>query len=397
MPSLDEKLEILHLMEQLHIDVADIGMPGAGPRAMADAERLLREIGTQRMRLRPMVACRTLIDPDLRGAADLAQRTGEKLTVYAFIGSSPIRLWAEDWSLDSITKKTEESIAFAVREGLEVIFVTEDTTRTPPRTLRSLFGIAIGAGARGICICDTAGHLTIRGLWSFHRFLAGVLAEMGALSVTLDWHGHNDRGLALPLSLAALEMGFDRAHGCALGIGERVGNAALDLIIMNLKLDQERVWPHDVSMLVDYVQAVSRATGVPVPTNYPLSGRDAFRTASGIHAAAIVKATRKGDRYLADRVYSGVPAAEFGRVQEIEISSMSGVSNVSFWLERREIEPEASLVSFILSYAKKSDRVLDEEDVKRLVRDWQGLETACHAATVAAPSPVAGNSPPASR
>jgi 2-isopropylmalate synthase len=241
------------------------------------------------------------------------------------------------------------------------MYVTEDTTRSDPETLRRLFVAAIDAGASRICIADTVGHATPAGARAVVRFAAGVVAASGA-DVGIDWHGHRDRDMGTINSLAALEAGASRVHGTILGIGERVGNTPMDLLLVNLVL---MGWvQRDLVHLNDLVQAVSDATGEPIPDNYPVFGRDAFRTATGVHAAAVVKAFHKGDEDLADTVYSGVPARLVGRSQQIEIGPMSGRSNVVFWLERHGITAEDELVERIFRRAKASSTVLTEQEVR---------------------------------
>jgi 2-isopropylmalate synthase len=185
--------------------------------------------------------------------------------------------------------------------------------------------------------------------------------------VGIDWHGHRDRDLATVNTLAALDAGATRLHGAAIGIGERVGNTPMDILIVNLVL--MGYIERDLSALVDYCEAVSAATGVPIPPNYPIVGRDAFRTATGVHAAAVIKAFRKNDQELVDAVYSGVPASLVGREQEIDVGPMSGKSNVIFWLERRGILATDELVERIFAAAKKSDSVLSEASMRALCAD----------------------------
>jgi 2-isopropylmalate synthase len=373
-PTLEEKLDLLHCMNALGIDWCMAGMPSAGEERREEIVQMLNEIGWARLRLRPALLCRTLIEPDVRQAAELVQRTGVPSRVYLFIGSSPIRRWAEGWELQTMCRQTAESIAFAVREGLEVGYGTEDTTRTDPPTVSALFRTAVEAGATSIVIGDTVGHATLDGLSNLYTYLRKLLSDIGRSEVGIEWHGHNDRGLSLALALHAIDLGCTTVHGCALGIGERVGNAPIDQIILNCALRGD--WPHDVSGLVDYVRATARATEVPIPDNYPLAGRDAFRTATGIHAAAIIKAQRKGNTELADRIYSSVPAGMFGREQEIEIGCMSGLSNVRYWLQRRDIEPEAGLCDALLETAKSSNTLLAEADIWTFVRRWQSTASA---------------------
>jgi 2-isopropylmalate synthase len=360
-PSIDQKLRILHLLDRIGIDTADIGLPGAGPHVVRDVERLASEIVDCRLRVQAQCAARTLI-ADVQPIADIVQRTGMPIECCCFIGSSPIRLYAEDWTIDHLQRCTEEAIAFAVRQGLQVMYITEDTTRSNPETLRRLFLTAINAGASRICIADTVGHATPAGARAVVRFAKRVVEESGA-NVGIDWHGHRDRDMGTINSLAALEAGASRVHGTVLGIGERVGNTPIDLLMVNLVL---MGWvTHDLTHMNDLVQVVAEATGEPIPDNYPVFGRDAFRTATGVHAAAVVKAFHKGDAELADTVYSGVPARLVGRSQQIEIGPMSGRSNVVFWLEHHGFTPDEELVDRIFRRAKGSPTVLTEQEIRR--------------------------------
>lgn len=358
-PEIDEKIRILHLIDALGIDTADIGLPGAGPHVAADVERLAREIVSARLSVKANCAARTHIN-DIRPIADIAQRTGLAIECCTFIGSSPIRQFTEGWTLDFLLRTTEEAITFAVKEGLEVMYVTEDTTRASPDTLRAIYGCAIRAGARRLCVADTVGHATPAGTSALVRFVGQVIEETGA-DVGIDWHGHRDRDLAVVNSIAALDAGATRVHAAALGIGERVGNTPMDLLLVNLVL--MGYLERDLQRLEEYCQAVSQACGVPIPDNYPVIGRDAFRTATGVHASAVVKAWKKGDRDLMDAVYSAVPARLVGREQEIEVGPMSGKSNVTFWLEKRGIAASEQIVDRVFQRAKSSPTVLTEAEI----------------------------------
>jgi len=363
-PTIEQKIEILHLIDRLGIDTADIGLPGAGPHVVRDVERLAREIVSQKLAVKANCAARTVI-ADIRPVAEISQRTGLAIECCAFIGSSPLRQYAEGWTIDQLLRLTEEAITFAVREGLAVMYVTEDTTRADPGTLRRLYSTAVRAGASRVCVSDTVGHATPEGAAAVVGFIAGVVDECGG-GVGIDWHGHRDRDFAVSNSLAALEAGATRLHGAAIGIGERVGNTPMDTLLVNLVL--MGYIDRDLSALVEYCEAVSRATGVPIPPNYPIVGKDAFRTATGVHAAAIVKAVRKNDHDLVDAVYSGVPAALVGREQEVDVGPMSGRSNVIFWLEKRGLTASDEMVDRILAEAKKSDAVLGEEKIRAVLR-----------------------------
>jgi isopropylmalate/homocitrate/citramalate synthase len=367
-PSIAQKIELVQLMDRLGIHVVNLGLPGAGRRAQQDVEALLRSIVADKLRILPNCAART-VEADIRPIIDISERVGVPIEVTAFIGSSPIRSFAEGWELDRLVRHTREAIELTVRYGLPASFVTEDTTRAHPITLDRLFRTAIEAGATRLVLCDTCGHATPDGLRNLLIFTKNLLRSMGVEDrVELDWHGHNDRGLSLTLSLSALELGFDRVHGCALGIGERVGNTSMDHLLLNLYLlgllDPKR---HDLSCLVEYVQKVSEYTGVPIHPSYPLAGRDAFRTATGVHAAAIIKAEAKGELDLADRVYSSVPARVFGRKQQIEIGHYSGRSNVIYWLRERGFDPTDELVDRVFAYAKSQSETLSDEQLLAVV------------------------------
>ena len=362
-PAIEEKLAILHLMERLGIDTADIGLPGAGPHVVQDTLRLAQEIVTQRLKVRPNCAARTLRQ-DITPVIEISQKAGIPIEVCAFIGSSPIRQFAENWDLEMMLKHTEDAVTYAVSNGLPVMYVTEDTVRAQPAQLRQLFLTAIRCGAQRLCLCDTVGHATPTGAANLVRFALDVVRESGA-SVELDWHGHSDRGLAVINTLAAIRAGATRVHGCGIGIGERVGNTAMDQLLVNLRL---LGWiDNDLTALAEYCRCVSEATGVAIPPNYPVVGRDAFRTGTGVHAAAVIKAYRKGEDWLADRVYSGVPAALVGRRQEIEVGPMSGESNVVFWLESRGIAASPERVQAVFQRAKSMDRVLTDAEIHAIL------------------------------
>ncbi len=362
-PPVEQKIELLHLMDALGIDTADIGLPGAGGTHAAGVERLAREIVEQRLSIRPNCAARTH-ENDIRPIAEISQRAGIAIEACTFIGSSPIRFYAEDWTLERLLRLTEEAVTFAVREGLPVMYVTEDTSRANPDTLRALYTTAIRAGARAVCVCDTVGHSTPDGARAVVSFVKSLIEEQGG-GVRLDWHGHQDRGLGVINSIAAIEGGADQVHGSALGVGERVGNTPMDQLLVNLKL---MGWiDNDLSRLREYCQKASESCGWTIPVNYPVFGRDAFRTATGVHAAAVIKSYRKNDAALADLVYSGVPASMFGMKQTIEIGPMSGKSNVVYWLESRGLEASDERVQRIYDHAKSARGVLVEEEVMGLV------------------------------
>ena len=362
-PPVDKKIELLHLMDALGIDTADIGLPGAGGTHAAGVERMAREIAEKKLKIRPNCAARTHRN-DIIPIVEISQRAGIPIEACTFIGSSSVRFFAEDWTLEKLLEMTEDAVTFAVKEGVPVMYVTEDTTRANPETIRALYMTAIRCGARAVCVCDTVGHSTPDGARAVVRFVKSIIEEQGG-NIRLDWHGHQDRGLGVINSIAAIEAGADQVHGSALGIGERVGNTPMDQLLVNLKLMS---WiDNDLSRLREYCEVASNACGWTIPYNYPVFGRDAFRTATGVHAAAVIKSYKKGDRRLADIVYSGVPAGQFGLEQVIEIGPMSGKSNVIYWLEKRGIEPSDERVTRIYDHAKEASAVLAEEEIMQLV------------------------------
>ena len=366
-PDIEDKIRIVELLDAVGVEYLDVSLPGSGPRAVEDTVRIIRAISDRKLRIRPACAARTHLN-DIRPIVEISQRTGTAIEVMTFIGSSPIRVFAEDWDAERMLKLSAEAIDFCVQNNLPACYVTEDTTRAHPEMLASLFKTAMDHGAYRLCLCDTVGHATPDGVRALLGFTADLVKQHGGQGrIKLDWHGHNDRGLAMINALVALTAGADRVHGTVLGVGERVGNAALDQILVNLYLLGVLPGARDLSKLVELASVVSRACQVPIPYNYPVLGGDAFRTATGVHAAAIIKAERKGDAFLADRIYSSVPAGLFGRQQEIEVGPMSGESNVHYWLRRRGIQVEPQVAKKILAYAKTQVRLLTSDEIMALV------------------------------
>jgi 2-isopropylmalate synthase len=366
-PSIAEKIEILHLMEALGINSLNLGLPGAGPRAVEAVTALAHEIVTQKLKIKANCAARTH-ENDIRPIAEIVQKTGLPIEAATFIGSSPIRRFTEGWTEDFLLQTTEKAVKYTVSLGLDSMYVTEDTSRCDPETVKRLYKTAIDCGARAIVICDTAGHSTPMGALALVKFVIEEVVKPSGEKIRVDWHGHSDRGLAIANSMAAIIAGANCVHGCAIGLGERVGNTQIDQMLVNLKLMGIAPWDQqDLTKLKEYCEVVSRATDVPIPKNYPVVGGDAFRTATGVHAAAIIKAYRKNDVLLANTVYSGVPSHEFGMDQIIDVGPMSGKSNVLFWLERRGIPATDETVERIFQRAKQSDHTLTEAEILECV------------------------------
>jgi len=363
-PSIDDKIHLMHLMEDLGIQMLDIGLPGAGPRAYNDTLALATEIARSRMKIRPNCAARTTIQ-DIDPIIDIAEKTGVVIDAATFLGSSMIRQYVESWTMDDLMRRTEEAVTYGIRRGVPVMYVTEDTTRAFPETIKRLYTTAINCGSRHIVLTDTVGHATPEGANSLVKFVIDEVVKPSGEEIMISWHGHNDRGLSVINSLAAVRAGADVIHGCALGIGERVGNTPMDQMLVNLKL--LGAIDHDLIKLKEYCETASRACRVTIPPGYPVFGSDAFRTATGVHAAAVIKAFKKGETELANSVYSGVPSHLFGLEQIIDIGPMSGKSNVIFWLEKRGIQATEERVNAIYNKAKQSDRLLTTEEVLQAI------------------------------
>ena len=357
-PELAAKRDLLHRLAGLGVDSIDLGMPGAGPQAMASVKALLIEIRDHRLPVIPSAAVRT-VEADLASLAEVQQKVGVPLEAGAFLGSSPVRMGTEQWDLAHLVRLARQAMVFCRTHDVPVMMVTEDTTRARPEHLKAIYQTAIDEGARAICLSDTCGHATPRGV---HNLVGFVKQEIiGDRPIRLDWHGHNDRGLGVANALAAYAAGADQLHGSLLGIGERSGNVAMDQLMVNLTLMGH--WSGSLRNLPALAARVAELCGLPIPVNYPVLGRDAFRTGTGVHAAAIVKALRQGNVALADAVYSGVPAALVGRRQEIEIGPVAGHSNVVYWLERNGYDATPERIERILALAKRSHRILTEAEL----------------------------------
>jgi 2-isopropylmalate synthase len=359
-PSLEARVELLGAMARAGVRSVNLGMPVVSSAAFAATVELCRE--AERLGLGVVLAGRTL-ERDMRAIVEVAEKTGIPLEGHAFVGSSAIRARVEEWSVETVRGRSEAAIGVLVRAGLAAAFVTEDTTRSHPATLRTLFRVALDAGATRLCLCDTVGHSTPDGVQRLVSFTRAVVAEHGR-PVALDWHGHADRGLALANALAALDAGIDRVHATALGLGERAGNTPLELLLLNLSLAGR--WTADLVPVVEYCRRAADLLGVAVPASHPLLGDAAFRTATGVHAAALQKAAKKA-AWLSDRVYGAVPSAVVGRSQEVCVGPLSGRANVEAWLRAHAVPLTEARVSRILTRARAADHVLADAELLAMV------------------------------
>ncbi len=366
-PPLEYKLELVNLMEQLKIDGADIGFPGASKKMYDDVTAICELIRDEKYNIKPNCAART-VAADIQPIADISHRVGIPIEVACFLGSSPIRMTVENWNLDKLLKLTEDAVNLCVKEDIPCFFVTEDTTRAKPEDIKQIYLRAVELGAHAICLSDTVGHATPTGAYNLVRYVKEFLHDAGYDNIRIDWHGHRDRGLSIPNALAAIEAGADRIHGTGVGIGERCGNTPMDTLLVNLKLMGFPGYKdRDLSCLSEYTNLVSKMVGIPIPANYPVMGKDAFRTATGVHAAAIMKAQQRGEVW-GDVVYSGVPAAEFGKRQIIDVGPLSGISNVRFVLNQLGLDTSDESCQMVLKHAKENARVLDHDEIKALFK-----------------------------
>ena len=366
-PTIEQKIELLTFMENLGIQKVDLGLPGAGPFHVEHIDAMLSHITENDFKIRPGAAVRTLMN-DIEPLVMLQEKHGIPIQASAFLGTSPIRQYTEGWTIEKLLSTMEKAVSYAVGNDVPVMFVTEDTTRSKPEDIKIMYQRAMELGARSLCVCDTCGHVTPNGVRKLLQFIDEEVIKDGGFKrseIEVNWHGHQDRGLGVANNIAALEAGADVIHGTALGVGERAGNAPIDLTLVNLQL--LGVIDNDLTLLNDYVKKANEYIEVPLPRNYPVFGTDAFETGTGVHASAVIKAMRKGDDWLADRVYSGVPAGDFGLKQVIRIGHMAGRSNILWWLEQNGYEASDDLVAHIFEVAKSQRRNMDDAEVKKEV------------------------------
>ena len=372
-PTIEQKIELLDFMEKLSIQKVDLGLPGAGPFHINHIDKMMSHIVENNYKISPGAAVRTLMG-DIEPLVKLQEKHGVPIQASAFLGTSPIRQFTEGWTMDKLLSTMEKAVGFAVENDVPVMFVTEDTTRSKPEDIKQIYDRAMELGVRRLCICDTCGHVTPNGVKQLLSFIDEEVIKDGGYQrreIEVNWHGHQDRGLGVANNLAAVEAGADVIHGTALGVGERAGNAPIDQTMVNLSL--MGVIDNDLSLLGDYMKKANEYIKVPLPRNYPVFGQDAFETGTGVHASAVIKAIRKGDMWLADRVYSGVPAGDFGMEQIIRIGHMSGKSNIIWWLERNEIHVEDELVSHLFEIAKSQPRNMEDDEIHAAVAQYHAM------------------------
>lgn len=360
-PSLAVKCALLEVMAEVGVTRVDVGMPASSPRVWEDAAQLVRRIDDQKLRLTPLVSGR-MSEVDLEAIVGLCEGVGHPVASYLFFPTSAIRARAEGWSDREVEQRIAEVLGRGHALGLPLCFVAEDASRTEPERLLRYVSVALDRGASRICLCDTTGALMPGGAARLVELTREHLLRHHAGSVGLDWHGHDDRGLGLATALAAYEAGVDVVHATALGEGERAGNTALELLVANWVLG--KLLPSECLAAVGrYTTAMADALGINISPKHPVVGRDAFRTATGVHARAIQKAALCGESELADLVYTSIPASVLGRSQEICVGACSGHANARHWLHQHGVLLTPELTDRLLAFAKTSDHVLSDDEL----------------------------------
>lgn len=362
--TLEQKLSFVDHMVRSGVRSADLGFPGSDAAAARECTELAKHIASNGLDLTPGYAGRTH-PSDINAICEVGQQSGVAIEAYAFIGVSPIRQYVEDWDIELIKRAVHRSAAECRRGNVEFVLVLEDAIRCTPEVLGSVYDSAVETGTRRLTLCDTVGAAVPGGTAALVRWTQRYFAERGH-PVALEWHGHNDRGLALANSLTALALGCARVHGTILGIGERAGNASLDQLMVNSHLDGHHAY--DLKALREYCRYAAPLLGVDIPQNYPAMGRDVFKTSAGVHASAILKAHEKGSRTIKDGVYAGVPAGLLGREQEVLIDAASGESNVKYWLTvHGYATDDAALIKRVLERAKTNPAPLTDEEIGQVL------------------------------
>ncbi len=363
-PSQPDKRRLLARMSELGLRSASIGVPGMGPRQFADALDLARELMRGQWPIDASCGVRASVK-DVATALDVRERSGLDVELAIAVPASPIRLEAEGITLDRLQEVTETAIAFAVRAGARVAGVLEDASRTPPEVLAVLIRHLLALGASAIRVCDSVGHAMPDGTRALIRFATEQVKGRGGRAIRVEWQGQQDRGMALANALAAVDAGADRVLASALGLGERSGTVPMELLLTNLRLAGR--WPHTLGALAEYCETAAAAFGVRIAPAHAVVGADAFRTGTGSHATALVKALRAGDRWLADNVCTGVPASLVGAESRIDVSPVSGLSNVRWWLSQHGYDPtDLVLMRELLLAVKQTQRVASDDELRSM-------------------------------
>lgn len=357
-PTVEEKAELIELSAEIGARHVVLGFPASSPAEFSDSRRLLSVIADCRLPMTPWFLGRALradMEPILR----LRDIFGGDVGAAFFIGTSPMRRYVEQWDFGLMVKRITDTMEYLQQAGLPFSFSIEDASRTPPAEVETMVEAAVRYSAFSIALCDTVGESTPEGVRRLVEFTKAITKRHGS-GLKILWHGHNDRGLALANSIAAIEAGADIIGGAFLGIGERTGNTALEQVIMYLH--QNKVGTFDVKGLIPYVRKLAMATDFPVPVNAPLVGPQAFATCTGTHSAAVLKAAELGTDFE-DYVFSSIPASELGAMQDIGVGPTSGMANARYVLEKGNMASSEEIASELLAFAKRQQRLLHEDEI----------------------------------
>jgi 2-isopropylmalate synthase len=364
-PSQPDKRRLLSLMPVLGLRAVSLGHPGLGVRQFSTVLNLARELMLAQWELDASCVARASVK-DVASALDVRERSGLDVEVAVTLAVSPIQMEAEGLSAARLRDAAEASIAFAVRAGARVVAVLDDASRTPPEQLAPVLRDVAALGASAVRLADSAGRATPDATRALVRFVSEHLRTRTGRPVRLDWVGQNDRGLALANAMAAVDAGVDRVFASALGLGSRSGITPMELLLTNLRVNG--LWSHSLRTVVEYCESAATAFGIAIAPSSPLIGSDAFRTGSGAHATALVKALRAGDPWLADNVISGVPAGLLGLENRVDISPVSGLSNVRWWLARHGYDAsDQVLTRELLLAVKQTQRAATDDELHELV------------------------------
>lgn len=360
-PSLEQKLAIIDFDARIGIEVVDVCLPGIGGSCYKEGVECARYIAKNHPHMEIVVLARTT-QSDVDATLRFSEEAGVPLSVVLFRGSSDLRLLAEGWDEQQIIDDMYDYTRLLVSGGQKVVCSTEDTTRTRPDFLEKIFLAGKDGGAKEFCIADTVGYTDPFSVENQSRW---VREKLGSACLGLHFHGHNDIGMAVANSLAALKGGADKIHVTWRGVGERAGNTPLEAFLGVLYTFG--IEKYDLSMLVGGSQMVSEIFNRPIPVDSPLIGDAVYTTSTGIHAAGIHKAEQRGQKYLADIVYSAVPPSILGRKHTINIGPLSGRHNVERVLEKLEIPVTEKLVKALLKAAKLLNRDLSSKEIGTII------------------------------
>ncbi|MCD6134579.1 MAG: 2-isopropylmalate synthase [Candidatus Omnitrophica bacterium] len=281
-----QKLEIAHQLQELGVDIIEAGFPISSEGDFRSVYTIARKV------CRPVIcALARSLKKDIDAAAR-ALAPAKKKRIHVFLATSKIHLkYKFRKAEDEIIRLAKQAVRYARRLCDDVEFSPEDATRTQPEFLYRVVEEVIKQGASTVNIPDTVG-------WTypeeFERLIKGILENVPNIGrAKIAVHCHNDLGLAVANSLAAVLAGAKEVHGTINGIGERAGNASLEEIVMNIRTRRDifsGVFTEiNTRQIYKTSKLVSSLTGFLVPPNKAIVGKNAFRHESGIHQDAVIK------------------------------------------------------------------------------------------------------------